>query len=102
MKDETQPLRSPGPLPPPPIRVVIVEDQRELRDGLAMLINGTPGFRCVGSFRSMEDALRAISRDRPDLLLTDIGLPGISGTEGIRILKDRYPDLLMIALTVYD
>ena len=102
MKDEDQAHPPTGPGKPPPIRVVIIEDQRELRDGLAILINGTPGFRCVGSFRSMEDALRAISRDMPDLLLADIGLPGMSGTEGIRILKERYPDLPMIALTVYD
>ena len=92
----------PASAPPPPIRVLIVEDQRELREGLAMLINGTPGFRCLGSFRTMEDALRAISRDLPDLLLTDIGLPGMSGTQGIAILKERYPDLPIIALTVYD
>lgn len=102
MKDENQAHQATGPAPPPPIRVVIVEDQRELRDGLAMLINGTPGFRCQGSFRTMEDALRAITRELPDLLLTDIGLPGMSGTQGIGILKERYPDLPMIALTVYD
>jgi DNA-binding NarL/FixJ family response regulator len=102
MKDKNQALPATGPALPPPIRVLIVEDQRELREGLAMLINGTPGFRCVGCFRTMEDALRAISRDLPDLLLTDIGLPGMSGTQGIGILKERYPDLPMIALTVYD
>jgi DNA-binding NarL/FixJ family response regulator len=102
MKDENQTHRTTAPAAPPAIRVLIVEDQRELREGLAMLINGTPGFRCVGSFRTMEDALRAISREMPDLLLTDIGLPGMSGTEGIAILKKRYPDLPMIALTVYD
>jgi DNA-binding NarL/FixJ family response regulator len=92
----------PASPPPPPIRVLIVEDQRELREGLAILINGTPGFRCLGSFRTMEEALRAIARDLPDLLLTDIGLPGMSGTQGIAILKERYPDLPIIALTVYD
>jgi DNA-binding NarL/FixJ family response regulator len=102
MKDGDQAYPATGPPPVPAIRVVIVEDQRELRDGLAMLINGTLGFRCAGSFRTMEDALRGISRELPDLVLTDIGLPGISGTEGIRILKERYPDLPMIALTIYD
>jgi len=100
MKDEGQAHRASAPAPP--IRVVIVEDQRELREGLAMLINGTPGFRCAGSFRTMEEAFRGISRELPDLVLTDIGLPGMSGTEGIRILKEHYPDLPMIALTVYD
>jgi len=84
------------------IKVAIVEDLRELREGLAMLINGTPGFCCTGNYRSMEDALERISRDLPDLVLSDIGLPGMSGVEGIRILKERYPQLIVLMLSVYD
>ena len=82
--------------------MAIIEDQREVREGLAMLINGTPGFRCTGNFRTMEDALRTLNGQPPDVILTDIGLPGMSGTEGIRILKGRFPDLAIVALTVYD
>jgi DNA-binding NarL/FixJ family response regulator len=85
-----------------PIKVSIIEDLREVRDGLATLINGTAGFRCVGSFRTMEDALRQIFSNLPDVILTDIGLPGMSGIEGIPILKERYPDVPIVALTVYD
>jgi DNA-binding NarL/FixJ family response regulator len=85
-----------------PISVAIVEDRREIREGLAMIINGTPGFRCSGSYRSMEDALDQIDRDPPHIVLNDIGLPGMSGIEGIRILKERYPDLLVLMLTIYD
>ena len=88
--------------PPATIKVAIIEDQREAREGLAILINGTTGFRCNASFRTMEDALRSIPGDLPDVILTDIGLPGMSGIEGIRILKERYPDLPIIALTIYD
>jgi DNA-binding NarL/FixJ family response regulator len=84
------------------VGVAIIEDQREVREGLAILINGTPGFHCTGSFRTMEDALRQISARLPEVILTDIGLPGMSGTEGIRILKQRYPDIPVVALTVYD
>ncbi|HET8674933.1 MAG TPA: response regulator transcription factor [Blastocatellia bacterium] len=84
-----------------PLRVAIVEDQREVREGLAVLINGTPGFRCTGNYRSMEEALRVLEKEPPDVLLTDIGLPLMSGTEGIRILKGLYPDLPILALTVY-
>ena len=84
------------------VKVVLIEDLRDVREGLAMLINGSPGFRCIGSFRMMEDALRAIYNNLPDVVLTDIGLPGMSGVEGIRILKERYADLPIIALTVYD
>jgi DNA-binding NarL/FixJ family response regulator len=87
---------------PTSITVAIIEDQREVREGLAILINGTVGFRCGGSFRTMEEALRLIPNEIPDVVLTDIGLPGMSGTEGIRILKERYPDLPIVALTIYD
>jgi DNA-binding NarL/FixJ family response regulator len=84
------------------IKVAIIEDRREIREGLAMLIEGTDGFRCTGSFRSMEEALAQIGRDRPDVVLNDIGLPGMSGIEGIKVLKERYPDLQVLMLTVYD
>jgi DNA-binding NarL/FixJ family response regulator len=86
----------------PTIRVAIVEDRREIRDGLAAIINGTPGFRCTGAYRSMEDALERIGNDLPDVVLNDIGLPGMSGIDGIRILKDRHPSLLVLILTIYD
>jgi DNA-binding NarL/FixJ family response regulator len=84
------------------IKVAVIEDQRDLREGLQMLINGTVGYRCTGSYRSMEDALYEISRELPDVVLVDIGLPRMQGDEGIRILKERYPELLLIALTVFD
>jgi DNA-binding NarL/FixJ family response regulator len=87
---------------PRPIKVAIVEDRREIREGLAILINGTEGFRCTGSYRSMEEALDKIGFELPDVALNDIGLPGMSGIEGIKILKERYPDLLVLMLTVYD
>ena len=85
-----------------PIRVAIVEDQHEVREGLAVLINGTPGFKCAGYYRTMEDALLVLEKEPPDVVLTDLGLPLMSGTDGIRILKDRHPDLPILALTVYN
>jgi DNA-binding NarL/FixJ family response regulator len=83
-------------------KVAIIEDLRDVREGLTVLINGSPGFRCSASFRTMEDALRLIEGNLPNVVLTDIGLPGMSGVEGIRILKDRHPELPILALTVYD
>ncbi len=84
------------------INVTLIEDERDVREGLTVLINGSPGFRCAAAFRSMEDALRSIGDRVPDVVLTDIGLPGMSGIDGTRILKDRYPNLPVVALTVYD
>ncbi len=84
------------------ITVVLIEDLRELREGLAMLIGGTSGFECVGSFRSVEEAIAKIGLHPPAIVLTDIGLPGKDGIEGIRILRGKYPEISFLALTVYD
>lgn len=102
MSDETQPQPTTTAKLPAIIKVALVEDRREIREGLAMLINGTPGFRCTGAYRTMEEALQKIGFELPDVVLNDIGLPGMSGIEGIRILKERHPDLLILMLTVYD
>jgi len=69
------------------IKVAIIEDRREIRESLAMLIGGTTGFECIGAYRSMEDALPRIGANLPDIVLSDIGLPGMDGIEGIKILR---------------
>lgn len=87
------------------INVALIEDQRDVREGLAALINGTQGFRCIGSYRSVEAVLLILDQWHaapPDVVLTDIELPGRSGIEGIKILHERFPDLPLVALTVYD
>jgi DNA-binding NarL/FixJ family response regulator len=85
-----------------PVRVVLIEDLREVREGLTVLINGTAGFHCAGSHRTMEEALARLSGEPSDVILTDIGLPGMSGIEGIKILRQRVPEVPILALTVYD
>lgn len=85
-----------------PFRVVVIEDERELRNGLQTLLNFTPDFTCVKSFGSMDEALRNIESDNlPDLILTDIGLPRLNGIEGTRILRDKFPELPIVVLTVH-
>lgn len=84
------------------IKVAIIEDRREIREGLGSLIGFTEGFECTGSYRSMEDALRQIGGHLPDVLLSDIGLPGMDGIEGIRILKEKHPELIILMLSVYE
>ena len=93
---------APPPIPAGIIRVAIIEDRSEIRAGLAMLIGGSDGFRCTGAFGSMEAALAAIGAQVPDVALVDIGLPGMSGIDGIQILKDRHPRLVLVMLSVYD
>ena len=84
------------------ISVAIIEDERDLREGLRSLINFTPNFKCVGDFRSMEEALRQIYLSKPDLVLTDIGLPNMNGIEGTRLLREKFPELPIIVLTIHD
>jgi DNA-binding NarL/FixJ family response regulator len=84
------------------IDVAIIEDERDIRECLTFLINGTDGYTCTGSYRSMEEALDTIGHQLPNIVLSDIGLPGMDGIEGIRLLKERHPDLLILMLTVYD
>lgn len=84
------------------ICVAIVEDRTRTREGMQALIDGTPGFRCAGSFGSMEEALLAIDADPPKVVLLDIGLPGMSGIQGIRVLRQRHPEMLLVMLTVFD
>lgn len=84
------------------IKTAVIEDIREIREGLTTLMNFTEGFRCTGSYRSVEEALERLRDDPPDVLLSDIGLPGMSGIEGVRLLKERYPEMQIVMLTVYD
>ena len=84
------------------IRVAIVEDQRDVRQGLSALLGGTAGFEVSAAYRSMEEALRSLNVMLPEVVLVDLGLPGMSGIQGIQLLKQRYPALLLIVLTVYD
>ena len=84
------------------INVVTIEDRREIREALGVLIDATPGFRCSGRYRSMEDALSGFPEGAADVALVDIDLPGMSGIEGMRILKERYPSLSILMLTIYD
>jgi DNA-binding NarL/FixJ family response regulator len=84
------------------LKVALVEDVRSLRDGFRLLIDGTDGFQCVAAFRTMEEALDKIAFNLPDVVLADIGLPGMSGIEGVRRLKERHPSLTVLMLTVYE
>ena len=84
------------------IHVAIVEDERRTREGLRELIEGSEGFLCMGAWGSMEDALASEWPAPLNVILLDLGLPGMSGIEGIPMLRKRCPGTALVVLTVYD
>jgi DNA-binding NarL/FixJ family response regulator len=84
------------------ILVAIVEDEKTVRDGLKLLIDGTEGYKCVALYPNAEEALRGIFDSNPDVVLMDIHLPGISGIECVRRLTKQDPDFQIVMLTVYE
>src|SRR2546428_9242986 len=84
-----------------PINVVVVEDDRFTREGLALIISGTPGYNFVGAYSSVEEALRRLPVKSPDVMLLDIHLPGMLGSEGVRVLKEKHPTLQVLMLTIF-
>ncbi len=85
-----------------PIRIALVEDDKTVREGLQMLLNGSPGFTCVAAYNSGEDALAGIPDMLPEVTLMDINLPGINGIECILKLKEQQLPILFIMLTVFE
>jgi len=84
------------------IAVSIVEDSDQVRQTLARLINRAEGFRCASQYGSAEAALEGLPKDRPDVVLMDINLPGMNGVECVRHLKKLVPAVQVLMLTVYE
>jgi len=81
----------------------IIEDHTAFRRTLARVLNSELGLKCSRDFDSCEKALAALARDdAPDLILLDVGLPGMSGLEGIRLIKEKSPNSLVVILTVFE
>ena len=85
-----------------PIQVSIVEDNDQLRGTLARLINRAEGFACLSQYATAEAALEGLPKDRPQVVLMDINLPGLSGVECVRRLKQMAPEISAVMLTAYE
>jgi DNA-binding NarL/FixJ family response regulator len=85
-----------------PIKVAIVEDNDKIREGLAVLIGGSPSFTCVATYANAEDALEYLPGKKADVVLMDIGLPKMSGIECVGELRGRAPDVQVMMLTVFE
>ena len=84
------------------IRIAIVEDNNTLRSSLECLFNQTEGMCCVASLNNLLNVVSQIGATLPDIILMDIGLPNISGIEGVRTVKTHFPTILVLMFTVFD
>jgi len=84
------------------IKVAIVEDNNTLRNSLESLFNRTEGMRCAASLNNLLNVVSEIGSSMPDIVLMDIGLPNISGIEGVRTVKSNFPKIQVMMFTVFD
>jgi DNA-binding NarL/FixJ family response regulator len=82
-------------------RIAIVEDSQTTREGLERIVNLSSGYMCVCACSTAEEALQLLPQHRPEIVLMDIQLPGMTGIECVARLKEQFPDLQVIMLTVY-
>lgn len=85
-----------------PIKVCIVEDNDDMRESVAQVLNQTPGVQCMNTYASAEAAVRDLPAQKPDVALVDINLPGMNGIECVSKLKARLPQLQVLMLTRYE
>lgn len=83
-------------------RVVIVEDDQEIRDSFNLIVNSSQKFLVANTYSNCEDAISALAKDRPEIVLMDIELPGINGIKGTQIIRDKSPNTEIIMVTVYE
>ncbi len=85
-----------------PIKVCIVEDNANMRQGVAQVLNNAPGMQCVSTYASAEAAVNDLAAHKPDVALVDINLPGMNGIECVGKLKEQLPHLQVLMLTRYE
>src|SRR5258706_777473 len=84
------------------IKVAIFEDNSNMREGLYQLINGSQGFTCTGAFPNCDDLVQRIEKSNPDVIVMDIEMPGISGIEGVKLVKENFPEMKILMETIFE
>jgi len=87
---------------PRPLRIVMVDDHPILRTGLRTLLAAEPDFEVIGEADDSASAIELVGRLVPDLVLMDVSMPGVGGAETTRILKHKYPNVAVLALSVHE
>jgi DNA-binding NarL/FixJ family response regulator len=83
-------------------RVVIIEDDQEIRESFSLIVNSSQRFAVVGAYGNCEDAIASLNRDKPEIVLMDIELPGMNGIKGTQIIRDKSNSTEIIMVTVYE
>lgn len=83
-------------------RVMIVEDDQEIRESFSLIVNSSERFAVVGAHGNCEDAIAALNREKPEIVLMDIELPGMNGIKGTQIIREKSPNTEVIMVTVYE
>lgn len=84
------------------IKVLIYEDNPQLREGLTMLIDGSDGFRVVAAYKNCNNAVDEVAAFNPDVILMDIDMPGVNGIEGLKNIRAKNTEVKILMLTVFD
>jgi len=85
-----------------PVKVALFEDNNRLREGLYQLINGSPGFVCVGAYANCDNVIKKIVDGEPDVVLMDIEMPGITGIQAVKEIKGRFPHIKILMETIFE
>jgi DNA-binding NarL/FixJ family response regulator len=83
-------------------RVVLVEDDQEIRNSFSLIVNSSPKFMVVNGYGSGEEAISSLQKDKPEIVLMDIELPGMNGIQATKTIKDKMPTADIIMVTVYE
>jgi len=84
------------------IRLLIYEDNPQLREGLTMLINGSDGFEVLAGFRNCDHIVDEVNAWKPDIILMDIDMPGCNGLDGLKKVREVNDEVKILMLTVFD
>lgn len=84
------------------IKLLIYEDNPQLREGLTMLIDGSEGFQVLGAFKNCSNVAYEVDAYKPDVILMDIDMPGVNGLEGLKIIRQQNQQVSVLMLTVFD